>query len=99
MRSIGRREKSTELLPRMAPLQRLMRETNQDFKSNLRLWSSVVTALQGLSEAYIISLLEDANLWAIHTRHLYGGGSTQCKGLDQSSLNKRRADPRLPPQI
>ena len=49
---IRRYQKSTELLLRKLPFQRLVREIAQDFKSDLRFQSSAVAALQEASEAY-----------------------------------------------
>ncbi|EPY83092.1 histone cluster 2, H3c2-like protein [Camelus ferus] len=58
--------KSTELLIRKLPFQRLGREIAQDFKTDLRFQSSAVMALQEASEAYLVGLFEDTNLCAIH---------------------------------
>merc|ERR1711964_886399 len=48
--------KSTELLIRKLPFQRLVREIAQDFKTDLRFQSSAVMALQEASEAYLVGL-------------------------------------------
>ena len=66
LREIRRYQKSTELLIRKLPFQRLVREIAQDFKTDLRFQSSAVVALQQASEAYLVGLFEDANLCAIH---------------------------------
>ncbi|KAF8759089.1 protein heterodimerization [Rhizoctonia solani] len=66
LREIRRYQKSTELLIRKLPFQRLVREIAQDFKTDLRFQSSAVLALQEASEAYLVSLFEDTNLAAIH---------------------------------
>ncbi|KAB7504818.1 histone H3-like 2, partial [Armadillidium nasatum] len=55
-------QKSTELLNRKLPFQRLVREIAQDFKTDLRFQSSAVMALQEASEAYLVGLFEDTNL-------------------------------------
>ena len=47
LREIRRYQKSTELLIRKLPFQRLVREIAQDFKTDLRFQSSAVVALQG----------------------------------------------------
>ena len=57
-----RYQKSTELLIRKLPFQRLVREIAQDFKTDLRFQSSAVMALQEASEAYLVGLFEDTNL-------------------------------------
>ncbi|CAN1146766.1 Histone H3.2, partial [Linum perenne] len=58
--------RSTELLIRKLPFQRLVREIAQDFKTDLRFQSSAVSALQEAAEAYLVGLFEDTNLCAIH---------------------------------
>ncbi|XP_072525661.1 uncharacterized protein [Salminus brasiliensis] len=65
LREIRRYQKSTELLIRKLPFQRLVREIAQDFKTDLRFQSSAVMALQEASEAYLVGLFEDTNLCAI----------------------------------
>ncbi|KAF3857803.1 hypothetical protein F7725_011004 [Dissostichus mawsoni] len=62
LREIRRYQKSTELLIRKLPFQRLVREIAQDFKTDLRFQSSAVMALQESSEAYLVGLFEDTNL-------------------------------------
>ncbi|KXZ52007.1 hypothetical protein GPECTOR_10g1029 [Gonium pectorale] len=47
--------KSTELLIRKLPSQRLVREIAQDFKTDLRFQSQAVLALQEAAEAYLKS--------------------------------------------
>jgi histone H3 len=59
LREIRRYQKSTELLIRKLPFQRLVREIAQDFK-----------ALQEASEAYLVGLFEDTNLCAIHAKRV-----------------------------
>ena len=51
LREIRKYQKSTELLIRKLPFQRLVREIAQDFKTDLRFQSSAVLALQEASEA------------------------------------------------
>ncbi|KAI0062009.1 histone H3 [Artomyces pyxidatus] len=70
LREIRRYQKSTELLIRKLPFQRLVREIAQDFKTDLRFQSSAVLALQEASEAYLVSLFEDTNLAAIHAKRV-----------------------------
>ncbi|OAY84859.1 histone H3.2 [Ananas comosus] len=62
--------KSTELLIRKLPFQRLVREIAQDFKTDLRFQSSAVAALQEAAEAYLVGLFEDTNLCAIHAKRV-----------------------------
>lgn len=70
LREIRRYQKSTELLIRKLPFQRLVREIAQDFKTDLRFQSSAVAALQEASEAYLVGLFEDTNLCAIHAKRV-----------------------------
>ena len=70
LREIRRFQKSTELLIRKLPFQRLVREIAQDFKTDLRFQSSAVAALQEASEAYLVGLFEDTNLAAIHAKRV-----------------------------
>ena len=68
---IRRCQKSTELLLIKLPLQRLVRELAQDLgKMTIRFQSGAIMALQEASEAYLVGLLEDANLCAIHTKRV-----------------------------
>ena len=67
LREIRRYQKSTELLIRRLPFQRLVREIAQGFKTDLRFQSSAVAALQ---EAYLVGLFEDTNLCAIHAKRV-----------------------------
>ena len=70
LREIRKYQKSTELLIRKLPFQRLVREVAQEYKSDLRFQSSAVVALQEASESYLVSLFEDTNLCAIHARRV-----------------------------
>jgi histone H3 len=70
LREIRRYQRSTDLLIRKLPFQRLVREIAQDFKSHLRFQSSAVGALQEAAEAYLVSLFEDTNLCAIHAKRV-----------------------------
>jgi histone H3 len=70
LREIRRYQKSTDLLVKKAPFQRLVREIAQDFKSDLRFQSSAILALQEASEAYHVGLFEDSNLCAIHGKRV-----------------------------
>lgn len=70
LREIRRFQKSTELLIRKLPFQRLVREIAGDFKNDLRFQSTAILALQEASEAYLVSLFEDTNLCAIHAKRV-----------------------------
>jgi histone H3 len=70
LREIRRYQKSTDLLIRKLPFQRLVREIAQDFKNDLRFQSQAILALQEASEAYLVGLMEDVNLYAIHAKRV-----------------------------
>ena len=70
LREIRKYQKSTDLLIRKLPFQRLVREIAHDVKAELRFQSSAVLALQEASEAYLVGLFEDTNLCAIHARRV-----------------------------
>ncbi|CAM9113085.1 unnamed protein product [Chrysoparadoxa australica] len=58
LREIRKYQKSTELLIRKLPFQRLVREIAQDFKNDLRFQSAAILALQEACEAYLVGLFE-----------------------------------------
>lgn len=70
LREIRRYQKSTELLIRKLPFQRLVREIAQDSKADLRFQSSAIAALQEAAESYLVTLFEDTNLCAIHAKRV-----------------------------
>ena len=70
LREIRRYQKSTDLLLRKAPFQRLVREIANDVKTDLRFQSTAILALQEATEAYMVSLFEDTNLCAIHAKRV-----------------------------
>ena len=70
LREIRRYQKSTELLIRRLPFQRLVREISQGFRTDLRFQQSAVLALQEASEDYLISLFQDTLLCAIHAKRI-----------------------------
>lgn len=70
LREIRRYQKSTELLIRKLPFQRLVREVAQDFKRDLQFQGSSILAAQEASEAHLVGLFENANLCAIHAKRV-----------------------------
>ena len=70
LREIRRYQKSTELLLRKLPFQRLVREVASEYKSDLRFQATAIAALQEATEAYMVSLFEDSNLCAIHGKRV-----------------------------
>ena len=77
LKQIRQYQKSTDLLIRKLPFQRLVREIACDsevIKSPLcgkvRFQSAAIMALQEAAEAYLIGLFEDTNLCAIHAKRV-----------------------------
>lgn len=70
LREIRRYQKGTELLLRKAPFQRLVREVAAAHKDGLRFQASAVAAIQEATESYVVSLLSDTNLCALHSRRV-----------------------------
>ena len=70
LREIRKFQKSSDLLVRKLPFQRLVREIAMDFKTDLRFRKSGMLALQEASESYVVGLLEDTNLLAIHAKRV-----------------------------
>ena len=63
-------QKTSVLLIRKLPFQRLVREIAQDFKTDLRFQSVAILCLQEAAEAYLVRLFDDANLCAIHAKRV-----------------------------
>ena len=70
LKDIRHYQGSTALLIRKLPFQRVVREITQDIKTGLRFQSAALLCLQEATEVYLVSLLEDSNLCAIHTRRV-----------------------------
>ena len=70
LREIRRYQRSSELLIRQMPFQRLVREIAQTHNPYLRFQSGAILALQESVEAYLVGLLEDSNLCAIHAKRV-----------------------------
>ena len=70
LREIRRYQKSTDLLLRKLPFQRLAREIAQIISGDLRFQAAALAASQEASEAFLVGLMEDSNLCAIHARRV-----------------------------
>ena len=71
LREIRKYQRTTELLIRRVPFDRLVREIVQDLWHGgflLRVSPAAVTALEVAAEAYLVLLFEDTNLCTIHAR-------------------------------
>ena len=81
LREIRKYQKSTDLLIRKRPFQRLVREIvegipkpdgkhKKDTYSDLRFTSTCMLALQEASESYLHGLFADSNMLAIHAKRV-----------------------------
>ncbi len=73
LREIRKYQRSTELLIRKTPFQKLVREITEsvsDQKDRYRFQSSALNALQEAAETYIVELFESAQLCAIHSKRV-----------------------------
>ena len=70
LREICKYQRSTDLLCRRLSVARLIREITQDFKVGLRFQATALLAIQEAMEAWLICLMEDMNLCAIHAKRV-----------------------------
>jgi histone H3 len=70
LQEIRRYQKSFDLLIKKLPFQRVAREIAQDYKSDMRFQSNTIQATQEATEAYLVGLMEDTNLCAIHAKRV-----------------------------
>lgn len=70
LREIRKYQRSTELLIRRLPFQRLVREITENYITDLRFQSTALAALQEAAEAYLTNLFEDTNLCALHAKRV-----------------------------
>ena len=70
LREIRRYQKSMELLIRKLPFQCLVRKILQGYGVGYRVTLAMMMALQEAAEVYLVQLLEDSNLCAIHAKRI-----------------------------
>jgi histone H3 len=70
LKEIRRYQKSTELLIRKLPFQRLVKEIAQEIQPKIRFQSGALLALQEMAEAFLVDLYQDTNLAAIHAKRV-----------------------------
>jgi histone H3 len=70
-REIHKFQKSTDLLIRKTPFQRVVREIIQQVSRNsyLRMQSTVILALQEVAEYFTVDVFNDTKLCALHGKH------------------------------
>lgn len=89
LREIKRYQKSNELLVKKMPFQRLVREVASKLNPKLRFEASAVLSLQAAAEAYLTSVMSDANLCATHNNRV------TVTGTDMGLAVRFRGTPRL----
>ena len=67
---IRRLQRTTDLIIRKLPFERLVREIASEFMRQPRFQPSAILALQEASEAYLVKLFEDTNLLAMHAKRI-----------------------------
>ena len=70
LKEIQKYQKGSNLLIQRVPFQRLVKEIVQKQWESLKLQSSAVLALQEAGEAFLVGLMEQANLCAIHAKRV-----------------------------
>jgi len=70
LREIRKYQKSTELLIRKLPFQRLVREITRDVKTDARFQAAALIAIQEASESYLVGILEECFLMANHANRV-----------------------------
>ncbi|CAE6098305.1 unnamed protein product [Arabidopsis arenosa] len=68
LREIRKYQKTTDLVIRKLPFQRLVKEIAQSLKADLRFQAGAVSALQEAAEAFMVGMFEDSNLCALHAK-------------------------------
>ena len=70
LKEIQKYQKGPDLIIRRVSFQRLVKEIVQKRREGLKLQSSAVLALQQAGEAFLVGLLEQANICAIHAKQV-----------------------------
>ena len=70
LKEIQKYQKGVDLLIRRVPFQRLVKEIVQKRREGLKLQSSAVLALQEAGETFLVGLLEQVNMCAIHAKRV-----------------------------
>jgi histone H3 len=71
LREIRRLQTTTTPLLRRAPFRRLVREVSEQYQNRaVRFQLTAIEAIQEAAEAYVISVLEDTNICALHANRV-----------------------------
>ena len=68
LKEIKKFQSSTDMLIRKLPFQRVVREIAQMIRMDLRFQSKAIMTLQEVREAFLVGLLEQANLCPFHVK-------------------------------
>ena len=69
LKEIMKYQLEAELLKWTLPFQRVVKEIVQEMRADLHFQTMAVMALEEVEEAFLVGLLEQANLCAIHAKH------------------------------
>ena len=70
LREIRRYQKSTDLLIKKMPFERLVRQISGVINDKLRWQNTAMLALQEVTESYLVDFFSDCNLCAIHAKRV-----------------------------
>ena len=70
LKEIKKYQSNTEMLIRRLPFQRVVKEIIQKVWDDLRLQSTAILALQEAEEMFLVGLLEQSNLCALHAKRV-----------------------------
>ena len=70
LREIRKYQRSSDLLLRKLPFQRLVREIAHQINDGLRFQSTAIQCIQEAAEAYLITLFENAHMCTLHARRV-----------------------------
>ena len=70
LRQIRKYQRSTDLLIAKLPFRRLVRQIATDIDNQKRFQATALQAIQEAAEAFLVGLLEEANLCAIHAKRV-----------------------------
>jgi len=70
LREIRRYQKSTDLLIKKLPFERLVRQISRVINDKLRWQNTAMLALQEATESYLVDFFSDCNLCAIHAKRV-----------------------------
>ena len=70
LKEIKRYQSSTDMLIRRLPFQEVVREIAQTIRTDLQFQSTATMALQEVGEAFLVGLLEQSNLCAVHAKQV-----------------------------